>query len=235
MAITSFTPSVTSPQTLGTPITWTCVATGGTSLEYEFLTELGSGGLQVAQGYGTSNTFAWTPPLREATPSASTSRTPLRAPISMTHWPRSPSPSRQGQPPSPSGMQPGPAAAGGTLNPQPVLYLEDANGNLETADNSSTVTLSLTIPNGATLGGTNKVTVNGGIATFTNLSVNMAGSYTLTPASSLLGITSPASNSFTVTAGTATQSSGILSPARPLPEGLSTPSRFSTSKTPTVI
>ncbi len=131
--------------------------------------------------------------------------------------------------------QPGPAAAGGTLNPQPVLYLEDANGNLETADNSSTVTLSLTIPNGATLGGTNKVTVNGGIATFTNLSVNMAGSYTLTPASSLSGITSPASNSFTVTAGTATQSSGILSPARPLPEGLSTPSRFSTSKTPTVI
>ncbi len=115
--------------------------------------------------------------------------------------------------------QPGPAAAGGTLNPQPVLYLEDANGSLETADNSSTVTLSLTIPNGAALGGTNKVTVNGGIATFTNLSVNMAGSYTLTPASSLLGITSPASNSFTVTAGTATQLMWHTQPGRPLPEG----------------
>ena len=61
VAITSFTPNKTSPQAVNTQITWTRVATGGTSLRYEFWTELGSNGWQVAQAYGALNTFAWKP------------------------------------------------------------------------------------------------------------------------------------------------------------------------------
>ena len=61
VAISSFTPNKTSPQAVNTQITWTCVATGGTSLRYEFWTELGLNGWQVAQVYGTGDTFAWKP------------------------------------------------------------------------------------------------------------------------------------------------------------------------------
>ena len=62
VAITSLTPSKASPQPVNTPITWTCTATGGaTHLEYQFWVEQGSGGFQIAQAYGTSNTFDWTP------------------------------------------------------------------------------------------------------------------------------------------------------------------------------
>jgi len=117
--------------------------------------------------------------------------------------------------------QPGGSQAGANLNPQPFLYLEDVNGNIVTTDSSSTVTVALTTPNGATLGGTTTVTLNAGVATFTNLNVDTAGSYTLTPTINLTGITSPASNSFTITATPSLTSTLTYSPAGPYKSGTS--------------
>ncbi|KJS12800.1 MAG: hypothetical protein VR67_06245 [Peptococcaceae bacterium BRH_c8a] len=100
--------------------------------------------------------------------------------------------------------QPGGAASGEFLSPQPVLYLEDQYGNVVTGDSSSTVTVWLTSANGATLSGTTRVTLQNGEAAFSDLSVNKAGSYTLTPVSSLgsqFGIISPVSSSFNIGAG----------------------------------
>ncbi len=61
------------------------------------------------------------------------------------------------------------------------MRLLDAYGNLATSDSSISVTLTLGAnPAGGTLGGTTTQTVSGGVATFTNLSIDTAGSgYTL--------------------------------------------------------
>ncbi len=91
--------------------------------------------------------------------------------------------------------QPGDSVKDGALSTAPVLALKDACGNIITSDNTSTVTVSLTTPNGANLSGAT-VTVAGGIATFGNLSVDKTGTYTLTATCG--SITSAASNPFTV-------------------------------------
>jgi hypothetical protein len=77
----------------------------------------------------------------------------------------------------------------------------DQYGNAVTTDNS-TVTISIaTGPNGATLSGTLSVQVNDSIAVFTNLSLNVAGDYTLQAADASL--TADTSGSFTITAAAA--------------------------------
>jgi hypothetical protein len=70
------------------------------------------------------------------------------------------------------------ATAGQAFKVQPLLYLKDANGNLETGDNTTQVTVSLASGAG-TLLGTTTVTVKGGIATFTDLYDKAAGPITL--------------------------------------------------------
>ena len=55
-----------------------------------------------------------------------------------------------------------------------MIYVEDQNGNLETNDNSTVVTVSLAGGTG-TLQGTKSVTVAGGVATFAGLSDIKAG------------------------------------------------------------
>ncbi len=70
------------------------------------------------------------------------------------------------------------ATAGAAFSTQPVIYLEDAYGNLETGDNTSEVTASLGAGTGP-LEGTTTVTVSGGIATFTNLADDTAETITL--------------------------------------------------------
>jgi hypothetical protein len=62
-----------------------------------------------------------------------------------------------------------------------VVALVDQFGNVETNDNSDTVSLSLsTNPGGGTLSGTLTLTVSGGLATFSGLSIDQPGSgYTL--------------------------------------------------------
>ncbi len=62
----------------------------------------------------------------------------------------------------------GAATAGSPFSTQPVIFVEDQYGNLETGDNTTRVTASLRVGSGPLLG-TTTVTVSGGIATFTNL------------------------------------------------------------------
>jgi hypothetical protein len=78
-------------------------------------------------------------------------------------------------------QQPTDTAAGQLITPAVVVDVVDAFGNVETDDNSDTVTLSLgTNPSGGALSGTLTVTVVNGVATFSDLSIDQAGAgYTL--------------------------------------------------------
>src|SRR5262249_34533151 len=72
-------------------------------------------------------------------------------------------------------QQPTDTAVGQTISPV-IVEVVDAFGNVETGDNSDTITLSIgTNPSGGTLTGTLTVTVSGGIATFSDLSIDLAG------------------------------------------------------------
>ena len=70
------------------------------------------------------------------------------------------------------------ATAGVAFSTQPVVYVEDQYGDLETGDNTTQVTASLASGSGP-LHGTVTVTVSGGIATFTDLSDNTAETISL--------------------------------------------------------
>jgi hypothetical protein len=97
-------------------------------------------------------------------------------------------------------QQPTSATAGTAIAPAVTVAVEDAGGNT-VAGNTSTVTL--TLSGGTFAGGASTVSaaaVNG-VATFGNLVINAAGSYTLTASDgSLTGATSGA---FTISAGAA--------------------------------
>jgi subtilase family serine protease len=90
------------------------------------------------------------------------------------------------------GQQPGSTTIGSTLSVVTVRIL-DAFGNLETSDNSDSVSLSLS---SGTLGGTATEKASAGVATFANLTVAATGTYTLTAAET--GRTSAKSSSFTI-------------------------------------
>src|SRR5262249_53682567 len=80
------------------------------------------------------------------------------------------------------GQQPGNTVAGVTLSPALTVKIEDQFGNIETGDNTSTLSIAINSgPAGAVFaaGSTTSVTVAGGIATFNNLTLNTAGNYTL--------------------------------------------------------
>ena len=62
---------------------------------------------------------------------------------------------------------------------QPVVYVEDQYGNLETGDNTTQVTAASLPAGSGPLQGTTTVTVSGGIATFTDLADNNAETITL--------------------------------------------------------
>jgi hypothetical protein len=90
---------------------------------------------------------------------------------------------------------------------QPVVHVRNAQGTLDSSDNSTIVSVALvagTGAQGAQLSGTTSVTAIGGVATFTNLGVDLAGSgYRLRfTASSLSAIESA---SFDVAATPSTQ------------------------------
>ncbi len=93
-------------------------------------------------------------------------------------------------------------AAGGTIAPAVKVAVEDANGNIETSDNATKVSLAIgTNPAGGTLSGGSAVTVASGIATFSGLSIDTAGTgYTLT-ASSTPSYTAATSAAFNISAG----------------------------------
>jgi hypothetical protein len=64
-------------------------------------------------------------------------------------------------------------SAGSAFGTQPVVFVEDQFGNLETGDNSTQVTASLRTGNGP-LHGTTTIAVSGGIAAFTDLADKLA-------------------------------------------------------------
>ena len=92
------------------------------------------------------------------------------------------------------------ATAGQAFGAQPVIEEEDQYGNVETSDNSTVITATLESGTGP-LQGTITATVSGGVATFTNLAENTAGTISL--AFSGDGLTD------------ATSSSIVISPAAP--------------------
>jgi hypothetical protein len=94
------------------------------------------------------------------------------------------------------------ATAGQAFANQPVIYEEDAFGNLETGDNSTQVLASLHSGTGP-LQGTTTVIVSGGVATFTNLADNKAQTISLDFTSGSL--TKVTSNNITVSSATASQ------------------------------
>ena len=92
-------------------------------------------------------------------------------------------------------------AVGAAITPAVTVAVEDANGNIETSDNATQVSLAIgTNPASGTLSGGSAVTVASGIATFSGLSINTAGTgYTLT-ASSTPSYTAATSAAFNITA-----------------------------------
>ncbi len=99
--------------------------------------------------------------------------------------------------------QPGNGTGGTPLTQQPVVYIEDAQGNLVTTDNT-TVTLAIgSNPGHGTLSGCTAQT-SGGIATFTGCTIDKIGTgYTLTAtdAADLLTTPSAPSGPFNITPG----------------------------------
>ena len=97
--------------------------------------------------------------------------------------------------------QPGGDLAGSLLAIQPVVQVR-ANGVADTGDNSTVVTVSIltgTGAAGAQLAGTTTATAVAGVATFTNLAINLAGTnYQLRFTAS--GVTEASSAAFAVTA-----------------------------------
>ncbi len=97
--------------------------------------------------------------------------------------------------------QPGGGTANTTWNQQPVVEVQDAQGNTVVSDNSTEITLAIdSNPGSGVLSGTNPVTVTAGVATFTDLSVDNVGSgYTL-EATSNPSLTTDTSAAFDINA-----------------------------------
>ena len=97
-------------------------------------------------------------------------------------------------------VPPSTATQGNAIAPAPVVQVEDASGNPVTSGPASTVPISIAIgtnPSGGTLFGVTTVNAVNGVATFSGLAIDNAGSgYTLTASSA--GLTSATSGGFTV-------------------------------------
>ena len=101
-------------------------------------------------------------------------------------------------------QQPTNATSGAAISPAPTVQVRDANDNLvPTATDAVTVAIG-TNPGGGTLGGTATANATAGVATFSGLSIDKAGTgYTLTASAS--GLSGATSSGFNIGAGTPTQ------------------------------
>src|SRR5207244_2177655 len=100
--------------------------------------------------------------------------------------------------------QPTNTTAGATFTPAVTVTAEDGLGNTVTSFNGSVTVAIGTNPSGGTLSGTSTVTASNGVASFSSLSINKAGTgYTL--AASASGLTGSPSAAFNITAGAAAQ------------------------------
>lgn len=121
------------------------------------------------------------------------------------------------------GQQPASTTGGATISPAVTLQILDANGNL-TASTAS-VSLALTPGTGtagAHLGGTVNAAAIAGVATFSNLSVDSAGSaYTLNASSN--GLVGDTSSAFTIAVGPAAALGFLTQPSNTPPGAAITP------------
>ncbi|HSD32083.1 MAG TPA: hypothetical protein VLB49_09255 [Gemmatimonadales bacterium] len=108
--------------------------------------------------------------------------------------------------------QPTTATGGATINPAVTVAVQDAGGNVVTgATNSITLAIG-TNPNSGTLAGTKTVAAVNGVATFSTLNVDSAGTgYTLSAAAT--GLTGATSNAFNITVGAAAKLGFRVQPA----------------------
>jgi hypothetical protein len=97
-------------------------------------------------------------------------------------------------------QQPSDTIAGQAIGPVVTVTVVDQFNNVVTGDNTDAVTLAIgTNPGGGTLRGTLTMTVSNGVATFSDLSIDKAGSgYTLVASSA--GLTGTTSVGFAITA-----------------------------------
>src|SRR6202030_4278637 len=104
--------------------------------------------------------------------------------------------------------QPAGATAGSAFGTQPVVTVEDAFGNTVTSGADSTINVTAAIQTGGgTLTGTAIKAAVAGVATFTNLRIDLTGAHTLSATGTLSGPGSVSVNStsFTVAAAAASQ------------------------------
>jgi hypothetical protein len=98
------------------------------------------------------------------------------------------------------GQQPTNTVQGFAIRPAVTVKVLDPYGNLETGDKTDQVTLGIASgPGTFASGSTTKLTVTGGVATFSNLILNTSGTYTLSE-SATNGLSGAASNAFLVAA-----------------------------------
>ena len=101
--------------------------------------------------------------------------------------------------------QPSAVTAGAAINPAVTVTVQDAGGNT-VATSTATVSLAIgTNPAAGTLSGTLSRAVSGGVATFSNLSINRSSTSGYTLVASSTGLTNLTSASFVVSAGAASQ------------------------------
>src|SRR5439155_23285831 len=111
------------------------------------------------------------------------------------------------------------AVAGIAFAPQPVIRVEDAAGNLISTDNGRVITAARGTGTGVLQGATTATTVNG-VATFANLSYNVAETITINFTAT--GLTNAASGNIVVNPATAarlvmtTQPGGLSRTGSPL-------------------
>jgi hypothetical protein len=98
-------------------------------------------------------------------------------------------------------VPPSSSLAGNVITPAVQVEVLDSLGSVVTADNSDTVTLTIASGPAEFSGGSVTATVSGGVATFDNLVLTTAGSYTLD--ASVSGLTGATSGPFTVNAAPA--------------------------------
>jgi hypothetical protein len=100
-------------------------------------------------------------------------------------------------------VQPTNVVAGAAITPAITVRAVDSSGNTNTSFVGGVTVSIATGPVGAVLSGTVTVNAVAGVATFSTLTLDLAGTYTLQLAAG--GLTSTTSNSFVVSAGTAAQ------------------------------
>jgi uncharacterized repeat protein (TIGR03803 family) len=111
-------------------------------------------------------------------------------------------------------VQPSNATAGSAISPAVTVEVLDQNSNLLTTDNTDQVTLSIASgPGSFSAGSTATLTVSGGIATFSNLVLDTAGTYTLSE-SATSGLTGSISSSFTISPGSMGHLSFSVQPSK---------------------